>query len=176
MKKKNLMLAVAVVALTLGAGMAHAMNPMTDGTEMKEKASMMMHKKDMGMMKGKHGMMNVPGLSEEGKKVLQETKKKNCEDRSAHRSEMKKKNEELNAILKAEKFDKKAFLAKKAEISNHKMKMKEKHTNAMAGALEKLSAKDRAAMAEHHSKRMGKRGKGMMGGDCPMMSGHGMKK
>ena len=98
--------------------------------------------------------------------------------------QIKAKREEMNALIKAEPFDKAAFVAKHEEIQQLHQKMMTARVEAKASMIEKLSPEDRAAMADmpKHGRMgmkggmgMGKGGMGMgMNPDCPMMGDDGM--
>lgn len=185
MTKRKLMLAAAVLALTAAAGTSYAMEDMPEGMPMNDMGQGGKH------MMMKKEMMKVPGVSEESQKLLKDVRMKHRSIRKASHEKMKKYRDELKVIMEAEKFDKKAYIAKKAEMTAMKTKMHASKTEDMASVYEKMTAKERAAWAKHthrgpkgkgmmkHGKMMGK---GMMGdemmrkSDCPMMKGSSDKK
>lgn len=139
-KRKLTIAAIALLGVTTAAG-AYAMQK-PDCVPMDGKPCM-----ERQMKRG------IPGLSEESQKLMREMRKTHHAERKANRDAMKAKRAELKAIMSAEKFDKEAFLAKKAEMASEKAKTKAKHTEAFADVLAKMPAKDRAAIAEHHGKK-----------------------
>lgn len=91
-------------------------------------------------------------------------------------AEMKMKREELQSIIKAETFDKAAFMAKHEELDALHAKMSKARAEAMAEKLSTMKAEDRAKMPmmmgmgpkEHGPKGKGHGMMNCMGTDCPM--------
>lgn len=149
----KLTFAAAILSVSLLAGGAFAMQGMDKDMPMQGKHHMMMQQK----------MEKMEGLSDATKKLLGDTMKAKMESRKANKEGMKKYRDEMKALMAAETFDKKAFLAKKAEMNAMKTKKQAAHAESMANVFEKMTAKERQVWAKHFKK--GRKGmcKGMMG-------------
>lgn len=69
------------------------------------------------------------------------------------RMQIHKAHDEADAILTAEKFDKKAFLAKAAELDGLYAKMRERNNEAYVSVMEKLTQDDRKILLKAHNDR-----------------------
>jgi uncharacterized membrane protein len=105
-----------------------------------------------------------PRLSDEKNQTLKAAMAKARADNKQINDQIKAKRKELAALMKAEKFDKAAFLAKNAEMQELMAKASRARTEALATVAEKFSAQDRKILAERFEK--GKKGR----------TGHGMNK
>jgi Spy/CpxP family protein refolding chaperone len=119
----------------------------------------------MGM--GPRGMMVNSKLSDATKKMIQETMQKVYTDNQSTLDSLKKKREEMSAIMKAPKFDKAAYMAKASEIRDLHNKMSVSRSEAFASAAEKMTAEERASWADHTARHNGKMGKRGMRGNGP---------
>lgn len=85
-------------------------------------------------------------LSPEKAKLYNETMKKALEGSVETRAKIRKTYEEADAIITAEKFDKKAFLAKAVEIDEQYAASRLKLNEAFASAIDGFTQEDRKAL------------------------------
>jgi uncharacterized membrane protein len=93
-----------------------------------------------------------PRLSDEKDQILKAAIAKARADNKQINDQIKDKRKELAALMKAEKFDKAAFLAKNAEMQELMAKASRARTEALATVAEKFSAQDRKILAERFEK------------------------
>ena len=103
-------------------------------------------------------------LSPEDMQLMHDSMQKTHEANKALFAQMKKLHEEKKAIITADQFDSKAFMANAAKLQTLENKMHASMTANMASALSKMSAEDRQKFAKNMEHRM------MM-----WHEGHGMK-
>ncbi len=103
-------------------------------------------------------------LSPEDAQLMHETMQKTHEANRALFAQMKKLHEEKKAIITADQFDSKAFMANAAKLQTLENKMHASMTANMASALSKMSAEDRQKFADNmeHRMKMWHEGHGMM--------------
>ncbi len=98
-------------------------------------------------------------LSPQGQQIMKTTMHKAHEGNKALWEQGKKLHEQLHAILTADTFDQKAFVAKQAELAKLHARMHASMTQSFAAALAQLSPEDRNAIAadmeKHHHKHDG---------------------
>lgn len=163
--KKNLLLATALLSVTLLSGMALAKTATTaapattEKTETTKAAPPAAGKGHEGM-----GMMHGPQLSPASQKLMQEAMQKAHEGNKELFEQIGTKQNELEEILKAPAFDKDAFLAKTGEIQEIHQKMMRARDEAFASVASQLTAEERASFA----------GRPMMGPHAGAKKGAGM--
>ncbi|HAX92075.1 MAG TPA: hypothetical protein DCY07_07710 [Rhodospirillaceae bacterium] len=168
MNKKHLYIASALLSVMLLGSVANAQTGSAPAGTTAKATEMTGHKM------AKPGMSK---MSEAGQKMMREMMATVHEGNKESFEQIKAKREEMNALIKAEPFDKAAFVAKHEEIQQLHQKTMAARVEAKAAMIEKLSPEDRAAMADmpRHGRMGMKGGMGMgkggmgMGGDCPMM-------
>jgi len=176
MKKKNLILASALLSVLLVSGLAQSKT-----TEATTTATAAATTKTAQTMPVKKGMGAGLGLSEAGQKLMHDSMTKQHEENKATFEALMAKQKELDAILKAPTFDKDSFLAKDAEIQTLSQKMMRARSESFAEIASQMTPEDRAKLAESRGPHfrmdgMGPHGKGMMKkgmgctdpDDCPM--------
>jgi uncharacterized membrane protein len=99
-----------------------------------------------------------PHLSDEKSSILKTAMSKARADNKQLNEQIKAKRKDLAALMKAEKFDKAAFLAKNVEVQELISKAARARTEAMATVAEKFSVQDRKILAERFEKRKEGRG------------------
>ncbi len=87
-------------------------------------------------------------LPEEKEKLAHETLRKAREDNKVTREQIKTLREESKAILTAQEFDRKAFLAKSDEIHALHNSMRKNMNNAVADLAEQFTVEERKILAE----------------------------
>jgi len=90
----------------------------------------------------------TPPMSEAGQKIMHETMEASRKGGKAIIEALQTKDKEADALLKAATFDKKAYLAKKAEMRALHEKLALLHDEAFVTAASKMTAEDRAVLAE----------------------------
>ncbi|HBM91092.1 MAG TPA: hypothetical protein DD400_04365 [Rhodospirillaceae bacterium] len=152
MKKTYLIVAPALFAVLLAA--APAFSEATSPTMMGQGKAVPAFEKGKGMRAQNPAMQKMRAammtMKEEGK---------------ALREQVMAKRKEMNALIKAEKFDKVAFLAKHKEVQALQQKMGTMRAETKANVLAGMTLAERASLPDM-GKRMFKgkgRGKGPMG-------------
>jgi len=91
-------------------------------------------------------------LPKDDAQLIRDTMQKAHEDSKDLMSQSKKLRQDLRAILTADQFDEKAFIATQAKMQAIKNKIKAKTTAAFASALAQLPAADRKIIADGMAK------------------------
>ena len=128
--KRLLSTTALILSLSL-SGMAYAYNG-ADGKE------------------GHHGFMQgaLSKLPQDKAEAFRNTLKQAREKNTATHEQMKKLHDQLYTIMAAPTFDKKAYLAKNAEIQGLKEKMQKTRSAAFAMALGNLTQEERTSVAD----------------------------
>jgi uncharacterized membrane protein len=159
MKKNGFTAASALLSVMLLSGVAGQALAADKETTTKAPATEMTQ--SSGPMKGKgpRGMMADSKLSDATKKMIQDTMQKVHADNQTTMDSLKKKREEMSAIMKAPKFDKSAYMAKASEIRDLHDKMAISRSEAFASVAEKMTAEERSAWADHTARHSGPKGR-----------------
>lgn len=106
-----------------------------------------------------HFKEKLAGMPEDKQQLVLDTFKSGREERKDSWEAMKTKRDELRALSLAPTFDKKAYLAKSAEIRTMKDEMSVRRSERMAELLSKLNANERKILADAKPEHRGMHGK-----------------